>query len=70
MLPSSPFAAPEPTSTAAEVLGAGDRVTHDRLGLGRVTRVLDDDCVVVDFGRPGDADRTERAVSHRKLTKL
>ena len=70
MLPSSPFAAPEPASIAGEMFGAGDRVTHDRLGLGRVTRVLDDDSVVVDFSRAGDTDRNERAVSHRKLTKL
>lgn len=67
MLPSSPFACPEPVPNAAEVFAAGDRVTHDRLGLGRVTRVVDEDSVIVDFGR---TDRVERAVSHRKLTKL
>jgi hypothetical protein len=70
MLPGSPFAAPDPGPTSSERFTAGDRVTHDRLGLGRVTRVVDDESVVVDFGRAGDADRTERAVSHRKLTKL
>jgi hypothetical protein len=32
-----------------------------------VTRILDDDTVVVDFGAD---DRAERAVSHLKLTKL
>jgi transcription elongation factor GreA-like protein len=46
------------------VLAAGDRVTHDRLGLGRVTRVVNDDTVIVDFGT------ADRAVSHLKLTKL
>jgi len=67
MLPSSPFASPERGPTAPEMFTAGDRVTHDRLGLGRVTRVVDDESVIVDFGRD---DRAERAVSHRKLTKL
>ena len=67
MLPSSPFACPEPPPTAAEVFTVGDRVTHDRLGLGRVTRVVDDVSVIVDFGR---TDTVERAVSHHKLTKL
>jgi hypothetical protein len=70
VLPSSPFASPEPGPTAGEVFTAGDRVTHDRLGLGRVIRVVDDESVVVAFGRSGDTDRNERAVSHRKLTKL
>lgn len=45
----------------------GDRVTHDRLGLGRVTRLVNDDTVIVDFGR---SDCGDRAVSHLKLTKL
>jgi hypothetical protein len=67
VLPSSPFASPERTPTAGEVFTAGDRVTHDRLGLGRVVRVVDDESVIVDFGHPDGADR---AVSHRKLTKL
>jgi hypothetical protein len=49
------------------MLTVGDRVTHDRLGVGRVTRVVNDDTVTVDFGL---ADRTDRVVSHRKLTKL
>jgi hypothetical protein len=67
VLPSSPFRPPAPVPTAPDSLAVGDRVTHDRLGLGRVTRILDDDTVVVDFGAD---DRAERAVSHLKLTKL
>jgi hypothetical protein len=67
VLPSSPFARPERVPTASESLAVGDRVTHDRLGLGRVTRVMNDDTVIVDFGL---ADRADRAVSHLKLTKL
>lgn len=67
MLPSSPFACPAPGPTASEAFTVGDRVTHDRLGLGRVTRVMDDESVIVDFGH---TDRAHRAVSHRKLTKL
>jgi hypothetical protein len=66
VLPTSPFASAEPAPPAPE-LTTGDRVTHDRLGVGRVTRVVDDERVIVDFGL---ADRTDRAVSPRKLTKL
>ena len=67
VLPSSPFASPGPVPTAAERLAEGDRVTHDRLGLGRVIRIVDDYQVIVDFGHD---DGTVRAVSHLKLTKL
>jgi hypothetical protein len=67
VLTTSPFAAPEAAPVARAVLSTGDRVTHDRLGVGRVIRVLDDDRVVVDFGLP---DRLDRAVSCTKLTKL
>ncbi len=67
MLPSSPFAPPAPVPTAAERLAAGDRVTHDRLGIGRVVRIVDDYDVIVDFGRADDA---LTAVPHLKLTKL
>jgi hypothetical protein len=49
------------------MLAVGDRVTHDRLGLGRVTRLLNDATVTVDFGL---ADGADRAVSHLKLTRL
>lgn len=67
VLPSSPFSPPEIVPTASESLAVGDRVTHDRLGLGRVTRLVNDDTVIVDFGR---SDCGDRAVSHLKLTKL
>jgi hypothetical protein len=45
----------------------GGRVTHDRLGLGRVVRIVDDDQVVVDFGHE---DKSLRSVSHLTLTIL
>jgi hypothetical protein len=45
----------------------GDRVTHDRLGLGRVVRIVDDRDVLVDFGHE---DGLPRSVSHLKLTIL
>jgi hypothetical protein len=48
-------------------VAVGDRVTHDRLGLGRVVRILDDRDVLVDFGHP---DGVPRSVSHLKLTTL
>ncbi len=47
-LASSPFkppAAPEPP----KVFAVGDRVTHDREGLGRVVSV-EENAVVIDFG--------------------
>jgi hypothetical protein len=48
-------------------MAAGDRVTHDRLGLGRVVRIVDDHDVIVDFGHD---DGRVRSVPHLKLTKL
>jgi hypothetical protein len=67
VLPGSPFAPPGPVPTAAERMAAGDRVTHDRLGLGRVVRIVDDHDVIVDFGHD---DGRVRSVPHLKLTKL
>lgn len=67
MLPGSPFAAPARIPTAHERVAPGDRVTHDRLGLGRVVQIVDDHEVTVDFGRE---DGALTAVSHLKLTKL
>ncbi|MDT0377416.1 hypothetical protein E4198_19395 [Streptomyces sp. RKND-216] len=47
-LPTSPFA---PAVVAAvEEYAAGDRVSHDRYGLGRVLSVGHDDALIVDFG--------------------
>ncbi|GAA3601056.1 MULTISPECIES: hypothetical protein [Kineosporia] len=54
--------------TASEHLEDGDRITHDRYGLGTVVRILDDYEVIVDFKH--DPDGTTRTVSHVKLTKL
>ncbi|MBT0773346.1 hypothetical protein KIH74_30655 [Kineosporia sp. J2-2] len=54
--------------TASEHLEDGDRITHDRHGLGKVVRIIDDHEVVVDFKH--DPDGTTRIVSHLKLTKL
>jgi hypothetical protein len=67
VLPSSPFASPTTSAPALEPLEPGDRVTHDRLGVGRVLRVADDQIVVVDFGHP---DGVARGVPHVSLTKL
>ncbi|WP_084700709.1 hypothetical protein [Streptacidiphilus anmyonensis] len=47
-LPTSPFT--RPTAAAPEQFAAGDRVSHDKHGLGRVVAVEDDLSVIVDFG--------------------
>ncbi len=47
-LPGSPFT--RPTAPAPEQFAVGDRVTHDKHGLGRVVAVEDDVSVIVDFG--------------------
>jgi hypothetical protein len=67
VLPTSPFKPPSVGPAAGERLEAGDRVTHDRQGLGRVVRVVDDHDVIVDFGLP---DGNLMTVSHLRLTKL
>jgi len=67
VLPSSPFAPPADVAIASERMTVGDRVTHDRLGLGRVVRIVDDRDVLVDFGHE---DGLPRSVSHLKLTIL
>ncbi len=48
-------------------MNVGDRVTHDRFGLGRVTRLVNDCDVIVDFG---DEDGSYRSVAHTRLTTL
>lgn len=59
----SPFSDPVPD--VVETFKVGDRVTHDRQGLGRVVSVQDD-AVVVDF-----SGRALRVVSpYAKLSKL
>ncbi len=49
-LPGSPFNAPPVDPPPVEQFAAGDQVSHDKYGLGRVILVEDDDAVVVDFG--------------------
>ncbi|MDP9831214.1 hypothetical protein J2S57_006963 [Kineosporia succinea] len=68
VLPSSPFAASSRIPAAAEDLEDGDRVTHDRHGLGTVLRVIDDYEAAVTFKH--DSEGTSRIVSRLKLTKL
>ena len=65
-LAGSPFAAPTPTLSAYEHVKQGDLVTHDRLGVCTVSKVLNDEQVVVTFrdGRPATC------VLHTKLTVL
>jgi len=47
-LPSSPFNAPK--APPVKVFALGDRVTHDRFGLGEVIGVEEDIAVLVKFG--------------------
>ncbi|WP_042365717.1 hypothetical protein [Streptacidiphilus neutrinimicus] len=47
-LPTSPFT--RATAPAPEQFAVGDRVSHDKYGLGRVVAVEDDTSVIVDFG--------------------
>ncbi len=62
-LPSSPFAAP--ATQAVEVFEVGDRVSHDKYGLGRV---LDagQQTVTVEFG----SERIRMAPPYSRLTRL
>lgn len=48
VLPSSPFKAP--VAPPLKRFELGNRVTHDRYGLGRVIGVEDTSAVLVDFG--------------------
>jgi hypothetical protein len=47
-LPGSPFNAPE--AAPVKVFAIGDRVTHDKFGLGEVIGVEEDIAVLVKFG--------------------
>jgi hypothetical protein len=49
-LPASPFNAVREAIPPDEVYAVGDRVVHDRYGLGRVVFVLGSDAVDADFG--------------------
>jgi hypothetical protein len=64
-LPTSPFKPPPPAPPADE-FAAQDLVTHDKYGLGRVTRVEGDTAVVIDFG----TQQVRIATPCAKLTKL
>ena len=66
VLPGSPFPAPAPVLPASEHVKVNDLVTHDRLGVGTVCRILDDINVLVQF-RGGLPAKT---VPHVKLTVL
>jgi len=64
-LPGSPFNTP-PVIRPVEQYAAGDRVTHDKYGLGVVIGVEEEVAVLVDFGT-----QQERITSpYSKLTKL
>ena len=63
-LPGSPFKAPAP-APPAETFALGDRVTHDRYGLGVILGV-EDYAVLVDF-RP---DQRRILLPCTKLSKL
>jgi hypothetical protein len=47
-LPTSPFKAR--IQAPLKQFAPGDRVTHDRFGLGRAVRIESDGAVLVDFG--------------------
>ena len=48
-LATSPFSAPDP-EPPAERFAVGDRVTHDKYGLGTVTGVEEGTALLIDFG--------------------
>jgi hypothetical protein len=48
-LATSPFHAPEP-EPPAERFAIGDKVTHDKYGLGTVTGVEEGTALIIDFG--------------------
>jgi hypothetical protein len=52
---------------ASTRMAPGDRVTHDRLGLGSVVRIVDDHDVIVNFGMD---DGSHHSVRHTTLTVL
>ncbi|MFB4268835.1 hypothetical protein [Nonomuraea sp. GTA35] len=64
--PGSPFNTPEIPPAPIEQFAAGDRVSHDKYGLGRVLAVDQDDAVLIDFG----AATYRIASPYAKLVKL
>ncbi|GIG30697.1 hypothetical protein [Cellulomonas marina] len=66
-LPNSPFAAARAAAAATRIeLEPGDRVSHDRHGLGRTVRLEGDRNAIVDFG--GDLRRV--ALDSPRLERL
>ena len=63
-LPTSPFKAS--ITQSPEHFAAGDRVTHDVYGLGRVVGIEDGVAAVVDFG----SARRRILSPYAKMTKL
>lgn len=64
-LATSPFKPPDP-EPSAETFDVGDKVTHDRYGLGTVTDVEEGTALVIDFGSHVQRILTPSA----KLSKL
>ena len=63
-LPTSPFRAP--VAPALKHFAAGDRVSHDMYGLGRVVGVEDGIAALVDFG----STQMRILSPYTKMTKL
>ena len=67
-LPNSPFnAAREAAAVPPQPIPVGERVSHERYGLGRVVAVEDERAVIVDFGG-GEVRRV--ALDSAKLERL
>ena len=64
-LATSPFGAPDP-GPPAECFAVGDKVTHDKYGLGTVTGVEEETALIIDFGSHAQRILTPSA----KLSKL
>ena len=64
-LATSPFSAPDP-EPPAECFAVGDKVTHDKYGLGTVTGVEEGIALLIDFGSHVQRILTPSA----KLSKL
>jgi len=64
-LATSPFSAPDP-EPPGERFAVGDRVTHDKYGLGTVTGVEEETALIIDFGSHAQRILTPSA----KLSKL
>ncbi|SEO43857.1 hypothetical protein [Actinacidiphila rubida] len=63
-LPTSPFKAP--VEPVPKHFAAGDQVTHDVYGLGRVIGIEDGVAALVDFG----SDRRRILSPYARMTKL